>query len=134
MNQKRRERERTQLIVREAYACHCILTNLGFEPEQVQAGIRRILNADPPGPHAVVVLTDRNDPELQFIFHIAPVTEKQAEDFHVAWLAFADAKPRMPREQLDAMLYGSQIWQQRADLLWRLTVKGFELRPGHMVS
>ncbi len=127
----RRQREYIQLIVREAYAAHTILCNMGFEPEHVQATVRNVINAQPPGPHAVVFITRAED-DLHFVYHIAPVTQAQAKQFCDAWLVFAREKPRMPREALDKILYGSQAWEQRGELLWRLAAKGFELRPGEM--
>jgi len=117
-------------IVHEGYAAHAIITNLGFEPEEVQACLRHIVNADPPGLHACM-LVEREG--RQFVFHIHAVTEEEGAAFQEAWLAFAEAKPRMSRAELDAILYGSQVWRMREDLLWALVAKGFTPEPGRMV-
>lgn len=117
-------------IVREAYAAHAILTNLGFEPEEVQAQIRNVINGNPPGPHVCVVLKRG---ERTFVIHLHPADDQFATAFRTAWLAFAARKPSMPRAELDALVQGTQLWRQKEDLLWGLVRKGFELEPGKMV-
>jgi hypothetical protein len=117
-------------LVHEAYAAFHILTNMGFEPEEAQACLRQIINADPPGLHVCMVL-ERGD--RQFVFHIQPVTESQGASFQHAWLAFAAAKPGMSRAALDKIVHGTATWAMKTQLLWALEAKGFELHPGRMV-
>jgi hypothetical protein len=122
-----------QWLIREAYAAHCILTNLGFEPAEVFVECRNIINGNPPGPHVVVRL-QRGD--LRFILHLHPVTKKEGKRFARAWQAFVDAKNgrRISTDELDRWVRSSQVYAQRVDLLCGLTRKGFELRPGEMVN
>jgi hypothetical protein len=118
-------------LVREAYAVHYMLTNLGFEPAEVQACIRTVANADPPEPYACVLLERAGK---QFVVHLQPVTEEQEALFQQAWLAFAEAKRRMTRAELDALVTGSELYARRDELLWALVDRGFELRPGGMLN
>jgi len=118
-------------LVHEAYAMHTILCNLGFEPNDVFVEVRPIANTQPAGPHVVVRLQRG---ELRFVSHLCPVTKKEGKRFIQAFRAFVAAKPTMPRDELDRILYGSQCYAQRVDILWTLTQKGFELRPGEMVN
>lgn len=104
-------------IVHETYAAHCILTNLGFEPDEVFVEVRPVANTRPPGPHVVVRLARG---ELTFVYHLHPVTPEETERFSRAWLAFVAAQPSMPRADLDRILHSSQVWEQRATLLTAL--------------
>lgn len=117
-------------LVREAYAAHVLITNLGFEPEEVQAQIRNVVNGDPPGPHVCVVLQRG---ERTFVIHLHPADEEFGKAFEKAWLAFAAAKPSKPHAELQRIVEGTQLWQQKEALLWGLVRKGFELEPGKMV-
>lgn len=117
-------------LVSEAYAAHVILTNLGYEPEEVQAQLRNVINADPPGQYVCVVLQRG---QRAFIIHLHQATDEFGKAFEKAWLAFAAAKPKMPHAELDAIVQGSTIWRQKQELLWGLVGKGFEIRPGRMV-
>ena len=117
-------------LVHEAYAVHVIITEMGYEPEEVQACLRHVANGDPPGLHVCMQL-ERNG--RQFLMHLQPVSDGEGERFQEAWLAFAAAKPRMTRAALDAIVHGTQTWSMREDLLWALVDKGFELEPGRMV-
>lgn len=118
-------------LVHEAYAAHCMLTNLGYEPEEVQAGVQNIANGDPPGPYACVVLSRGGN---RFVIHLQPVNDAQAAAFEKAWRAFAAAKPSMPREALDAIVKGAEIYARRVDLLVALDRKGFSIEPGRMTN
>lgn len=118
-------------LVHEAYAVHVILTEMGFEPEEVQACLRSIINAHPPGLHACMVL-ERDG--KTFVVHLHPVTATEGAAFQDRWLAFAKAKPGMTHAALDAIVHGTQTWAMREQLLWGLVQKGFTLEPGRMVN
>jgi hypothetical protein len=65
---------------------------------------------------------------------IHPVTEAEGQAFKAAYELFSRQQPHMPRARLDHLLYTSETWQRKTEMLWALTRKGFELRPGHMAN
>lgn len=117
-----------EAILHEAYAAHAIITDHGFEPEEVQACLRHIVNADPPGLHVCMAVARGG---REFVAHIQAVTEEEGADFQRRWLAFAEAKPRMSRAELDDIVYGTQIWELREKLLEALAAKGLTLGVLH---
>ena len=114
-------------IIRETYATHCILTNVGFEPDQIYVATQPVANARRPGLYATVTLKRGKH---QFVLTLCPVTDAEAVLYLEAWRAFALAKPSKSRDELDAILLGSSVYAQRADLVTALVSKGFKLRPG----
>lgn len=119
-------------LCHECYAAHVLLTNLGFEPDEIFVGVQPVANVSPPGqPHAIVRLVRGR---LSFVMHLCSLDLEQAQAFDRAWRAFADAKPGMPRTELDRIVYRTWVWRERANLLAALVHKGFTLEPGRMVN
>lgn len=114
-------------LVRETYAAHCILTNVGFLPDEIFVSVQPILNAARQGTYGVVMVK-RGD--AQFVLTLQPVTDDQAQRYLDAWRAFAEAKPTMSREALDRIVYGSILYGRRLEIITALVTKGFELSPG----
>ncbi len=119
-------------LCHECYAAHYILTNLGYEPDEIFVGVQPLLNSNPPlQPHAIVRL-ERDG--RSFVLHLTPMDAEQAAEFDRAWRAFAEAKPGMLIADLDRIVRRTWVWRERANLLAALVHKGFTLRPGVMVN
>ena len=118
--------------VRETYAAHYVLTNLGFDPSEIFVGTPNVLNGDPPGTYAAVIV--RRD-GLQFVYNIARLfTEADCARYLKAFHAFALAQPSMDRGELDRIARRSTVWKRKASFMWALVQKGFELRPGAVLN
>jgi hypothetical protein len=114
-------------LVHETYAAHCILTNVGFLPDEIFVSVQPILNAARRGTYSVVMVK-RGD--AQFVLTLQPVTDDQAERYLDAWRAFAKAKSTMSRKALDQIVYGSVLYERRLEIITALVARGFELSQG----
>jgi hypothetical protein len=125
--------QQLELLIAEAYAVHCIATNLGIEPEEVFVGTALAANSSPPVPCAVVTI-QRGEKRCR----IAVSALSDASDcaqFVEAWHRFAtEGKSKMGGAELDRMLKRTFVWRDSARVIVALASKGFELRPGHMVN
>jgi len=116
---------RTKQLVHEAYAAHNILTNLGFEPEEVFIGTPLVVNGDPPGRYAVVALRHGGK---EFIYNFARLdSEADGERFLAAFSAFTARQKLMSRAELTRITNASNIWRQRHRLIEGLLLKGIDL-------
>jgi hypothetical protein len=118
-------------LVQEAYAAHAMLTNLGFEPDEVFVGVQPVVNVNPPGLCALVQLRAQG---RVFTLPIDRVTREQSKWFLEAFKAFAADQPTMPRPILDQIMRESLMYARRREMLTALVAKGFKLRPGEMVN
>ena len=109
--------------VREVYALHHMLLNLGFRNEEMFVGVPYVLDADPPGTYALVKLV-RGDKSMTV--WLEPLAGKDIDRFIKAWSEFSHAQPRMNRAELDRMVETSRVRTRYADILAVLVTKGFE--------
>lgn len=113
-----------QRLTRETYAAHCILLNLGFTAEDIFVATPHIINANPPGTRAAVILRPGPD---QFVIWMAPVSGQDCEQYIEAWKEFATAQPKMPRRALDRIVHESYMFARRADIVAGLVARGISL-------
>lgn len=97
-------------MVHETYATHELLCQLGFQPEEIFVGTPRVLNGDPPGNYAAVILKSQG---RMFVYNFAYLDEPGCQAYLEAFHAFALAKPTMQREALDRIVRDSDVWAQR---------------------
>jgi hypothetical protein len=109
-------------LLTETYATHCVLLNLGFPNEEIFVGALNVLNGDPPGMYACVILRRGG---LQFICNFSQLAEEDCDEYLRAWSAFSQVQPSMDRDTLEQMVRTSSAWAGRSDLLAALAVKGF---------
>lgn len=109
-------------LISETYATHCVLLNLGFPMEEIFVGAPKVLNGDPPGTYACVILQRGG---LQFIYNFAQLAEEDCDEYLRAWSAFSQVQPSMDSDVLEGMVRGSRVWASKKDLLAALAVKGF---------
>jgi len=119
--------------VRECYAAHTILTNLGYEPDDIYVGIVPVLNAAPSPATCAIVKLVRHDGEA-FVYTVRDLAGDEIPEFKRKWLAFVADKPTMQRAELDAILHGSTVWARKTELLWTLAAKGFPIEPGKVTN
>lgn len=118
--------------VRDCYALHAIVCQLGFEPDEVFVGVVTVANAAPAPALCVVAQLQRGD--KIFTLCVRDVTLAEAKRFQEMWRTFCHDKPGISREELDALVHASPVWERKTELLWGLVAKGFDLEPGRMVS
>jgi hypothetical protein len=125
--------QQLELVVAEAYAVHCIVTNLGIEPDEVFVSAALAANASPPVPCAVVTI-QRGDKRCRISVSVLS-DESDCAQFVEAWQRFAtEGKSKLSAAELDRMIKRTAMWRDSALLLFALAAKGFELKPGHMVN
>jgi hypothetical protein len=125
--------QQLELLVAEAYAVHCIATNLGIEPDEVFVGTALAANSSPPVPCVVVTIQRR---EKRCRISVSVLTdESECAQFAEAWRRFANGgKSKLGGAELDRMVKRTFVWRDSARILFALACKGFELKPGHMVN
>ena len=116
---------RVDAMVREAYAAHQILFQLGYDPSEVWVTVAPVLNVIPAMQVCVIVKLIRGDKE--FVMPVATVgSEKESKLFQKAWREFAArGKRRKTADELETMVRSSQIWARLPELLLSLEAKGF---------
>jgi hypothetical protein len=122
-----------EVLIAEAYAVHCIVTNLGIEPGEVFVSSALAANVSPPAPCAAVMIKRG---EKSCGISVSMLSDRgECKQFDEAWRRFANQRKReLSRVELDRMVQGTYVWRDRATILFALVSKGFELRPGHMVN
>ena len=115
------------VVVVETYALHTIITNVGIEPSEVGVTVAYVANLDPPGDCAVMLVRRG---WLSFAAPVARLNRGDGSRFLDAWLAFVREKKTLSKDTLDRLLYESDAWKARTDVLFALAAKGFHLTPG----
>lgn len=114
-----------QRVTRETYAAHCILINLGFKSEEIFVATPHVLNAEPPGNYACVIVRREGK---QFLLWTQRLKGADCDRFLDAWQRFAEQQPTMARGELERMVRMSRLWESKAALVQALVQKGFELK------
>lgn len=115
------------VVVVETYALHTIVTNVGIEPSDVIVTCGYVANLDPPGECAVMLIRRG---WLSCNVPVARLNRRDGPRFLEAWRAFAHGKKALSKDALDRLLYESDAWKARVDVLCALAAKGFHLTPG----
>jgi hypothetical protein len=113
-----------QQVVREAYALHFLLMNLGFSPDDLWAGTANVANAKPPGVYAVVTLKAQGKEFLYWIARVCPADERR---FQRAWVEFAKKQPELSHDLLDRIVITSQVYAQAPEIVTKVLEKGFSV-------
>lgn len=112
-----------QQLVHETYAARHILNNLGFPDEELTIGAQSILNAQPPGRYATVMVRHGG---LEFVMWTQPLRSGSDEDqFGQAWWRFIEAQPGMDRGELTRIVERTWMWKRKVELMTALLAKGF---------
>lgn len=118
-------------LLREVYAAHQIFMNFGYQAGEIFIGRARSYGELLTGEQArgqLCLFVQLKCDERTFTVLIAAITKAEGERFLDAWNEFAvNGKRAASIAELDAMLYGSVVFQRRADLLYGLEAKGFRL-------
>lgn len=114
--------QQVQQAVRETYALHFLLMNLGFDPDLIFAGCANVKNAEPPGVYAAVKLMAQGKEFLYWIVRVCPADERR---FERAWTEFAQKQPKMDKGDLDRIVVASQVYAQAELITKKLLEKGF---------
>lgn len=120
--------EDIEQVVREVYAVHSLLFQVGFTPDDVFAACQNIVNADPPGVYATVVLRAQGK---EFVYWIQALpTEDEQDRYERAWKEFAALQPSMDRGLLDVFVASTQALREFHLVVRALVKKGFVLSEG----
>jgi hypothetical protein len=120
-----------ETAVKEVYTAHYLLTNLGFEPDNVFVSAQQVLNATPPGLYAICTLKQG---DKQFVMYLVQLTPEEGDLFRDAWAKFCVDKRSMSAEELDALVHSSELYPQRLNVITALGLKGFDIQPGRMTN
>jgi hypothetical protein len=121
-----------EAAIRECYAMHAIMMQLGYEPDHVFICTQPVLNVIPAGQVCAICRIDRGGKVFNYV--IRALNGPEVPEFERQWRAFAESKPSMPRAELDRIVYGSTIWAKKTELLWALARKGFPIEPGKVTN
>lgn len=116
--------QQVQQVVRETYAVHFLLMNLGFDPDDIFVGNLNLSNAQPPGVHACVKLVAQEKEFIYWIVRVCPADERR---FERAWREFARNQPKMDKGVLDRIVVASQVYAQAEEIVRKLLEKGFSI-------
>lgn len=110
-------------IVRETYAVHYVLWNLGIEPDDIFVSIHRVANAPLPFPYAnVMVKRDGREWNMW----IAPLrTDAIVRQFEAAWHEFSLRQPSLSQTERDQIIAGCGSLHQVESIRATLEQKGF---------
>lgn len=109
-------------VVRETYAVHYVLFNLGIEPDDIYVSIHRVANAPLPFPY-VNVQVKRDGAEWNM--WIAPLrTPADERQFRAAWQEFSSNQPSLSTAERDAVVVGTGAVEQVDDIERTLNAKG----------
>lgn len=116
--------KRIDRAVRETYALHYLLLNLGILHEEIFVGASAFSNASPPGIYAHVRVVRG---EATFDMWLEPLAGKETDRYLKAWSTFSHAQPKMDRAVLDRMVEGSRVLHEADTIADILVAKGFSL-------
>lgn len=118
-------------LVRETYAAHYVLWNVGIEPAEIKVIVAlRILPDDPRPSIGVAVCVQRGG--LTFTMPVGPelASEAEREAFKTAWMLHVDGldeRRRTDRAGLDREARSTTVWNRKVEILYGLLLKGFQL-------
>lgn len=106
--------------VNECYGAFIILTNSGFDPDNIFVSVNYILNGTPPGDYATVQLkTAYGD----FSMNLVQLENHERPEFLEAYRKFQVGRKHLSALALDDLVKGTQIYKQRFDLLVAVSLK-----------
>lgn len=108
--------------VREAYAAHELLCQIGYDPEDIFVGAAPVIGE--PTPCAIVWLRHGG---LELTMPVAALSQAEAKRFKGAMEEFIAKKPTMARSELDAWVRESTVWSRAGEVLAVLARKGFDI-------
>lgn len=120
-------------LIHESYAQAQLFFMLGFEPDDVFIEVINVLNAAPDPGLCVTVCLKKDGRRCTYTVH--RVTEHQSRVFMAEMADFmTKVKPKLSRQELDAIVKNSRAWAHKVDCIASLNAKGFDVEVGRMLS